>query len=271
MQMSIKYLYSNATNLEIVLSKQTGQSYPWHIHVEHTVVGVLLAGKARLGLAKGPNNCPKTCMPNGPAIFPNAQHIHTVQQGQYFIVPAGQKHCLKLEPCSYLATICLHAAKSPDARLQDFDYAFSKLDLPPNLQGLKAEIAQKLKVSNLPPSQQSPSVQVQGGLQGLQSLLHAHPQNNLNLATMAALAGYSPWHFLRIFRKEIGLTPHAYLLSCKLNLARRLLRKQPDDIAGAAVGAGFYDQSHMHKLFKAQHGLTPGEFLKASQKLKHQT
>ena len=40
------------------------------------------------------------------------------------------------------------------------------------------------------------------------------------LKRLAALAGYSPWHFLRRFRRETGLTPHAFYLLCRLRLAR---------------------------------------------------
>jgi AraC-like DNA-binding protein len=62
------------------------------------------------------------------------------------------------------------------------------------------------------------------------------------------------------------MTPHAFQLLCRLRLARSMLR---EDTAGAtaAVSAGFADQSHMHKVFKRHHGMTPGEFKNSSFKL----
>ena len=95
----------------------------------------------------------------------------------------------------------------------------------------------------------------------MNGLLLDDPATPWPLKRLAALAGYSPWHFLRRFRRETGLTPHAFHLLCRLRLARALLR------AEAAVSAGFTDQSHLHKLFRRQHGMTPGQFRRASLRL----
>ena len=97
-------------------------------------------------------------------------------------------------------------------------------------------------------------------------LMLAAPDEPLRIDQMAAHAGYSPWHFLRAFQKTTGMTPHAFQLLCRLRLSRSLLRA--DTAASiAAVSAGFADQSHMHKVFKRHHGMTPGEFKKASVRL----
>ena len=97
-------------------------------------------------------------------------------------------------------------------------------------------------------------------------LLLDDPATPWPLKRLAALAGYSPWHFLRRFRRETGLTPHAFHLLCRLRLARALLRADTA-AAEAAVSAGFTDQSHLHKLFRRQHGMTPGQFRRASLRL----
>lgn len=89
----------------------------------------------------------------------------------------------------------------------------------------------------------------------------ARPGEPFSLADMAALAGYSPWHFLRSFRAATGMTPHAFQLVCMVRLARQLLRNDKAAAEAAAL-AGFADQSHMHKVFCKHHGLTPKQFLK---------
>lgn len=88
------------------------------------------------------------------------------------------------------------------------------------------------------------------------------PELPLDLEHMAALAGYSKWHFLRLFSSHTGMTPHAFLLSSRISLVRRLLR-EGTGAAEAAAMAGFTDQSHMHRAFKLHHGLTPGQFVRA--------
>ena len=106
-------------------------------------------------------------------------------------------------------------------------------------------------------------------VQAVTELLQAQPEEAFSLEHLASVAGYSQWHFLRLFQKETGMTPHAYQMVCRLRLLRELLRA--DTAASeAAVSAGFTDQSHMHKVFKLHHGLTPKQFRQANFKLEQQ-
>lgn len=84
---------------------------------------------------------------------------------------------------------------------------------------------------------------------------HASP----SLDDLAALAGLSRFHLLRAFRRETGLTPHAYLIDARVRRARARLRggEAPADVAAAC---GFADQAHFTRAFKARMGVTPGAF-----------
>lgn len=83
-----------------------------------------------------------------------------------------------------------------------------------------------------------------------------HP---ITLADIARAAGASPFHLVRAFRADTGLTPHAYVLDRRVRLARALLRDGMP-IAGAAIRAGFCDQSHLNRRFKSLTGVTPGRY-----------
>jgi len=87
--------------------------------------------------------------------------------------------------------------------------------------------------------------------------LDAHLDREVELAKLAQVAGLSRSHFIRAFRKETGLTPHAYLLDRRFRAASRLLGRgeAPGDVAAAC---GFFDQSHLNRVFKARMGVTPG-------------
>ena len=89
--------------------------------------------------------------------------------------------------------------------------------------------------------------------------LDAAPEVPTSLAELAALAGVSRFQLLRGFAREIGTTPHAYLVQHRVRLARRLLAagRSPAD---AALRAGFADQSHMTRAFVRQFGITPGRY-----------
>ena len=69
-------------------------------------------------------------------------------------------------------------------------------------------------------------------------------------------------HFLRVFSKATGQTPHAYLVNLRVNLARELLATGTRP-AEAAVAAGFSDQSHLTRVFKRIVGVTPGHYARA--------
>jgi transcriptional regulator GlxA family with amidase domain len=96
--------------------------------------------------------------------------------------------------------------------------------------------------------------------------LVAQADETFSVAEMARAACASPWHFLRRFQAATGMTPHAFLLNCRVRRLRSLLRGRVT-AADAAASTGFADQSHMHKLFKLHHNLTPRQFVLASSRL----
>lgn len=93
--------------------------------------------------------------------------------------------------------------------------------------------------------------------------LDQHASDNISLAELARAAGLSPFHLCRVFRREVGLTPHAYQTQVRVRRAGGLLR-EGTPIALAAAESGFYDQAHLTKAFKRITGVTPGNYAKAS-------
>jgi AraC-like DNA-binding protein len=86
-------------------------------------------------------------------------------------------------------------------------------------------------------------------------LLDACPAK-VTLGELATLAGLSPFHFLRSFRRATGLPPHAYLIQVRVRKARSLLLRG-SSAGEAALTAGFADQSHLNRHFKRFTGVTP--------------
>jgi AraC-like DNA-binding protein len=82
---------------------------------------------------------------------------------------------------------------------------------------------------------------------------------NISLADLAAESGLSPFHLIRVFKAETGLTPHRYLSQIRVRRAEQLIR-QGHDLADAAYGVGFADQSHLNRHFKGITGITPGTY-----------
>lgn len=84
----------------------------------------------------------------------------------------------------------------------------------------------------------------------------------IKLDQLADMAGLSKFHFIRMFKQKMGLTPHAYLMRQRIILARKAM-EDGDSPTDAAFKAGFSDQSHLTRRFKAVYGVTPGSFVKA--------
>ncbi len=97
------------------------------------------------------------------------------------------------------------------------------------------------------------------GLLRARDLMAQDPARALSLEELAAVAGLSPWHFLRSFRARFGLTPHAFLVQRRCFLAARLLRGGTPP-AQAALEAGFTDQSHLTRHFKRIYGAPPARY-----------
>ena len=79
---------------------------------------------------------------------------------------------------------------------------------------------------------------------------------NFTLDSLASNVNLSKYHFLRIFKKEFGLTPHAFIVNERLNRANALIQKGLS-ISQASVEVGFSDQSHFSRNFKKYFGYTP--------------
>ena len=79
---------------------------------------------------------------------------------------------------------------------------------------------------------------------------------NFTLDNLAKNVNLSKYHFLRLFKKEFGLTPHAFIINERLNQANNLI-KQGFSISEASIKVGFNDQSHFGRNFKKYFGYSP--------------
>jgi AraC-like DNA-binding protein len=79
----------------------------------------------------------------------------------------------------------------------------------------------------------------------------------LSLPELAAAAGLSPFHFLRVFRRSTGTTPHQYLIGARLRLAVRMLLDTNRAVTDVAYETGFRDLSNFVRTFHRVVGCSP--------------
>ncbi len=94
-------------------------------------------------------------------------------------------------------------------------------------------------------------------LQAVLNFVHRNPTGNLSVSKLASLADVSQAHFCRIFRDAMGVPPHRYVLSTRLDLARKLLMQSGLPISRVAAESGFSSQSHLTACFRSAHSTTP--------------
>ena len=91
--------------------------------------------------------------------------------------------------------------------------------------------------------------------------IEANLDQPLSVATLAAVAGFSPFHFARLFASQMGLSPMSYVRRRRLQLAvRRLSEDAPPDLVQLAFECGFDSQEAFTRAFKQGLGVTPGRF-----------
>jgi AraC-like DNA-binding protein len=90
--------------------------------------------------------------------------------------------------------------------------------------------------------------------------IHANTGASIRLVDVAQIAGMSPNHFVLMFRKATGLTPHQYVLRARISRAKLHLKNETLSIAEVSRLTAFRTQEHFTKVFRKIVGVTPREF-----------
>jgi AraC-like DNA-binding protein len=92
---------------------------------------------------------------------------------------------------------------------------------------------------------------------------------NIDVDNIADEAYFSKFHFIRLFKKIYGKTPHQYLTVVRIENAKQLL-KTNKPVSEVCYSVGFESLSSFSLLFKRVAGLTPSAFLRKQQQLRIQ-
>lgn len=95
--------------------------------------------------------------------------------------------------------------------------------------------------------------------------MDAHSHQPVDLESAATEAGLSSFHFLRVFAKVLGVTPHQYLVRSRLRHAARMLADGARSVTDVAYDVGFGDLSNFVRTFHRAAGVSPRSFRQAAQ------
>jgi len=113
-----------------------------------------------------------------------------------------------------------------------------------------------------------PSLPPRGGLapwalRRVREYIDAHLDAEIQVKTLAEIAGFSVYHFARAFKQSMGVPPHRFVVERRLTRAAELIRDTDRSLSEIALEVGCSDQSHFTTLFRRFFGETPSVFRRA--------
>lgn len=88
----------------------------------------------------------------------------------------------------------------------------------------------------------------------------AHLAEEVSLERLAAQAELSKFHFQRLFKSALGVSPSRYQLNLRMNRARQLLRETRKNVVEIALEVGYADPGYFARLFRRETGLSPSDY-----------
>ena len=97
-------------------------------------------------------------------------------------------------------------------------------------------------------------------IEEVRSYILENPDKPLSLEDLARRANLSPYHFARTFKRQVGLSPHDYLIHTRLSLAKFYLLSTGDSVKQIAYNCGFTSECGFCTTFKKRLGVTPTKY-----------
>jgi AraC-like DNA-binding protein len=97
-------------------------------------------------------------------------------------------------------------------------------------------------------------------LKRIEAYVEANLGSSLDIDNLSSLVRMSSSHFIRSFQRAVGMTPHRYVIRCRVAKARELLTTTDLPLIEIALATGFSDQSHFTRRFQESAGVPPGAY-----------
>lgn len=90
--------------------------------------------------------------------------------------------------------------------------------------------------------------------------MRAHLGDDISLEALAREANVSKFHFVRVFARTTGLTPHRYLVRLRMQAGADLLGRTDHTVQRIALACGYRSPRQFAAAFRAEYGVTPQQF-----------
>jgi transcriptional regulator GlxA family with amidase domain len=132
-------------------------------------------------------------------------------------------------------------------------------------QSLPIEQSRSTYRETAPPTSTQLPLRVRGGLppralRRVREYIEAHLEHTISIQALATVVGLSMYHFARAFKQSAGMTPHEYLVECRVRRVQELLADTDLPLSQIALASGFADQSHCARRFRERVGVSPSSY-----------
>ncbi|MEU1053038.1 AraC family transcriptional regulator [Streptomyces sp. NPDC005876] len=242
--------------LEVFHARFTEYAYPMHVHEAWTLL-IVDSGAVRYDLARHRHGTPHDTV----SLLPP----HVAHNGSPATAEGFRKRVLYLDFSQLGEDLIGPAVDGPDLRDPVLRRRVDRLHTALVRPGDELEAASRLAFvgeqlrARLRPRAVRPARPDPALARRLRELLDERVVQGLTLEEATGLLPAHPAHLVRAFSTAYGIAPHQYLMSRRVERARKLLLagRAPADVAAAT---GFYDQAHLTRHFKRLVGVTPGRY-----------
>ncbi|MEV0473589.1 helix-turn-helix transcriptional regulator [Streptomyces prunicolor] len=245
--------------VEVFHAHFTEYAYPMHVHDAWTLL-IVDDGAVRYDLDRHEHGTPHDTV----TLLPP----HVPHNGSPATPHGFRKRVLYLDGTHLADTLIASAVDRPDLRDPELRLRVGQLHTALDHPGDELEAASRLTLiaerlhAHLRPFSPAPTEDPTLA-RTLRELLDARVTEGIALDEAARLVHAHPAHLVRAFSGAYGIAPHQYLMSRRVDRARRLLLdgRPPGEVAALT---GFYDQSHLTRHFRKLVGVTPGRYSRDS-------
>ncbi|MFE2530875.1 AraC family transcriptional regulator [Streptomyces sp. NPDC059371] len=246
--------------VEVFHAHYTEYAYPMHVHEAWTLL-IVDDGAVRYDLDRHEHGTPRDTVTLLP---PHIPHNGAPATAQGF-----RKRVLYLDGSRLADDLIGPAVDGPDladpvlrARVAQVHTALARPGDELEADSRLTLIADRLRGLLLPRSAPELPPADRPLARRLRELLDERVVEGIALDEAARLVNAHPAHLVRAFSGAFGIAPHQYLMSRRVDRARRLLLdgRPPGEVAALT---GFYDQSHLTRHFRRLVGVTPGRYARS--------
>ncbi len=244
-------VYSKDLEFDCVIGSSVSHNFPLHIH-NSLCIGLITKGRRNI-------------------IWSDKSTI--VNQNEIFVINKGQPHAInQTEPHNYIAVTIkgnlehvifenvIQSHVCSDLFFQFFDVLTEEniSELPEKWNNLYGYLIRTHKLSD---SLSSNEEFLRKSLKYIQDNYPRH----ISVADIAAYACMSVYHFSRLFKRLMGLSPHNYLKQYRLSKSYKHLQNNTP-VFDTAIETGFHDSSHFIKTFHSYMAVSPKKYQESVRK-----